>query len=139
MALSAFADKLQMPTPPEIENALGRSAALWAQLIDSVIRSSGGVTQTWSFSSAKYGWSLRLKKKERIILYMTPQRGQFLVGVVLGERASAGSGQDRISPSARTLIDEAPRYAEGRGIRFSVRTRHDLQVALELAALKSGS
>jgi hypothetical protein len=139
MALSAFADRSQKPTPAEIENVLGRSATLWAELIDSVIKNTGGMTQTWSFSSAKYGWSLRLKKKERIILYMTPQRNQFLVGVVLGERASAGSAQDRISPSTRTLIDEAPRYAEGRGIRLSVRTRHDLQVALELAALKSGS
>jgi hypothetical protein len=139
MALSAFADGSHLPTQAEIDNVLGRSAVLWAQLVDAVGKNSGGVTQTWSFSNAKYGWSLRLKKKDRIVLYMTPQRRRFLVGVVLGTGVSTGSRQDRISPSARTLIDEAPRYAEGRGIRFSVRTRHDLQVALELAALKSGS
>lgn len=88
MALSAFADRSQMPTPAEIEKVLGRSAAFWAQLIESVIKNSGGVTHTWSFSSSKYGWSLRLKQKERVILYTTPQRGQFLVGVVRAPPAS---------------------------------------------------
>ena len=139
MALSAFDDKSQVPTAAELTKMLGGSAKFWTDVVDAVTEKTGGVIQKWNFSGAKYGWSLRLKKNDRVILYLTPQRGSFLVGVVLGEKAAKTAQQEQISPSTLALIDEAPRYAEGRGIRLSVSTRHDLHVALELAALKADS
>lgn len=138
MALSACDDKSRVPTPAQIERILGKSAGLWTELIDGVAEKAGGVTTAWNFPGAKYGWSLRLKKKERVILYMTPQRGTFLVGVVLGEKAVKAAQEEHVSSSALRLIDEAPRYAEGRGIRLPVASRRALRVALELAALKTG-
>ena len=32
----------------------------------------GPVTEDWSFSGAKYGWILRLKRKKRVVLYLIP-------------------------------------------------------------------
>lgn len=139
MALSAFENKSRAPTAAEVRTVLGKTAILWTELIDSVAAASGGVTEAWNFSGAKYGWSLRLKKKERVLLYLTPQRGSFLVGVALGEKAAAAAVRQPSSSAALALIDKAPRYAEGRGIRMSVTTRRDVRIALELAALKVGA
>ena len=138
MALSAFDDPARAPTPDELDAALGHAARLWAELIAAVHRDTGDLTETWAFG-AKSGWSLRLVRKERNLVHMTPQAGRMLVGVVLGEKAIARAEAAGLA-SARTLdvADAAPRYTEGRGVRFPVETDEDLVVAMELARIKIG-
>ena len=138
MALSAFDDPARAPTPDEVDAALGHAARLWAELIAAVHRDTGELTETWAFG-AKSGWSLRLVRKERNLIHMTPQAGRMLVSVVLGEKAIARAEAAGFA-SARTLevADAAPKYAEGRGIRFPVDTDEDLVVAMELARIKLG-
>ena len=138
MALSAFDDPTRAPTPDELDSALGPAARLWPELIAAVRRDTGELTETWAFG-AKSGWSMRLVQKERNLVHMTPQAGRMLVGVVLGEKAIARAEAAGLA-SARTLevAAAAPRYAEGRGIRFEVETDEDLAVAMELARIKIG-
>lgn len=136
MALSAFDDKSRPPEPAALKDVLGKSAGLWDRLISHVTAKHAPITEQWNFSGAKFGWSLRLKRKERVVLYMTPQAGHFLVGVVLGEKAAKAAHQSGLPNSILTLIDSAPRYAEGRGIRLAVATREDLLAVQQLAAAK---
>jgi len=138
VALSAFDDPTRAPTPDELDSALGPAARLWPELIAAVRRDTGELTETWAFG-AKSGWSMRLVQKERNLVHMTPQAGRMLVGVVLGEKAIARAEAAGLA-SARTLevAAAAPRYAEGRGIRFEVETDEDLAVAMELARIKIG-
>ena len=138
MALSAFDDPTRAPTPDELDSALGPAARLWPGLIAAVHCDTGELTETWAFG-AKSGWSMRLVQKERNLVHMTPQAGRMLVGVVLGEKAIARAEAAGLA-SARTLevAAAAPRYAEGRGIRFEVETDEDLAVAMELARIKIG-
>jgi Protein of unknown function (DUF3788) len=79
---------------------------------------------------------MRLKRGDRILLYITPQAGCFLVGVVLGERAALAAEAWGASESLLKLIDDAPRHREGRGVRMTVRTSEDVAAALMLLALK---
>jgi len=138
VALSAFDDPTRAPTAGELDTALGPAARLWAELIAAVRRDTGELTETWAFG-AKSGWSMRLVQKERNLVHMTPQAGRMLVGVVLGEKAIARAEAAGLA-SARTLevAAAAPRYAEGRGIRFPVETDEDLVVVMELARIKLG-
>lgn len=135
MALSAFDDKSHCPTPAELARVLGPAAAAWRQLVDETARDHGPLVELWNFAGAKFGWSLRLKQKDRVVLYLTPQAGQFLVGLVLGEKAVAAAGRD-LPPAVLAALDEAPRYAEGRGLRLPVSERHDLPAILRLVAAK---
>ena len=139
MALSAFDDKWKPPDARAVARMLGKTAVLWDQLIAHVATRHAKLTELWAFSSAKSGWSLRLKSKERVILYLTPQEGHFLVSVVLGEKAVKAAHQSGLPPSVLSLIDGAPRYPEGRGIRLSVGKRDDLSTARHLADVKSAS
>jgi len=136
MALSVFDDKSRCPELSALNDVLGEAAGLWHQLVSHVADHYAPITEQWNFSGAKYGWSMRLKRKERVVLYMTPQAGQFLVGVVLGETAAAAAHKSGLPDSVLTLIDSAPRYAEGRGIRVAVGTADDLGAVQQLAALK---
>jgi hypothetical protein len=86
--------------------------------------------------SERWGWSLQLKKKKRTILYMTPCKKHFLVGFVLGEKAVKAAHESELPEALLALIDSAPKYPEGRGVRIEVRTKKDLEAIKQLAAVK---
>ena len=136
VALSAFDDKSPPPAPGELAAVLGRALGTWDDLIAHVEATYPPITQLWNFAGAKYGWSLRLKCKDRVVLYMTPQAGVFLLGLVLGEKTAQAAHEMELPDSVLPLIDAAPRYAEGRGIRLPVITGDDLAAVRALAALK---
>ena len=136
MALSAFDDKSKEPLAAELEGALGRSSARWDELVAHIAEEYAPLDQTWNFSGAKWGWSLRLKQRKRTVLYMTPCERHFLVGFALGEKAVNAARAGSLPDSIMAIIDEAPKYAEGRGVRIEVRIQADLEGVKALAAIK---
>ncbi len=136
MALSAFDDKGHRPEAAELTGVLADSAPLWSRLVAHLGESYPPITEEWGFTGAKYGWSLRLKRKDRVVLYLTPQAGRCLAGVVLGEKAVAAALGRGLSARAAALVEAAPRYAEGRGIRVEVAADDDAAVVEELVAAK---
>jgi hypothetical protein len=139
LALSSLDDGSHVPSRTEVDDSLGSSARLWARLVAGVAKVHAPIEQAWTFSGPKYGWSLRLKHGDRVLLYMTPQRGCFLLGVVLAEKAAQMAHDDGLPGPLLTTIDAAPRYAEGRGIRTQLATSDDLALARALADLKMTS
>ena len=136
MALSAFEDPSQPPSADELRFALGPSAALWNALLQHVQSACTPLSELWNHSGAKFGWSLRLKQEDRVILYLTPQRGAFLVGLVLGERAAQSAEAGSLPPLALAALTAAPKYAEGRGIRLSVTSQATLEAVQALIPFK---
>lgn len=136
MALSAFDDKSKKPTAADIQEVLGRAGAHWTGLISHVASEFPPVEEQWSYSGEKYGWSLRLKRKKRVILYMTPCERHFLVGFVLGDKAVKAARDAGVPEAVVATIDNAPRYGEGTGFRVEVRSRADLTAVKKLAAVK---
>lgn len=139
MALSVFDDRTHPPTAEDLRRTLGKAAPLWDRLIAEMAEAHAPIREEWNFAGEKYGWSLRLKRRARVVLYLTPQAGAFLLGVAIGEKAAASAATAGVSARVRKLIDEAPRYGEGRGIRFTVTTQGDVSAARQLAALKLGT
>jgi len=54
---------------------------------------------------------------------------------ILGERAVRAARASRLA-AANRLLDEAPRYPEGTGVRFEVRRAKDVALVRELARIK---
>jgi hypothetical protein len=136
MALSVFDDRSKEPEAMDLAIALGRSRAHWDSLVAHVAAEYAPLGKTWSFAGAKWGWSLRLKQKKRTVLYMTPCKRRFLVGFALGEKAVKAAHACPLPDSILTVIDEAKRFAEGRGVRVEVKTKTDLENVKGLAAIK---
>ena len=136
MAFSAFDDKSHEPEASELQETLGRAGARWDELVTYIASEYAPLTTTWGFAGAKWGWSLRLTQKKRAVLYMTAQIRYFLVGFALGEKAVRAAHAIPLDESVLTLIDEAPKFAEGRGVRIEVRTKHDIETVKRLAAVK---
>jgi hypothetical protein len=136
LALSAFDDETHPPEPNRFNTVLGKSFRAWTRLISEFAKVHGPIDEVWNFAAAKFGWSLRLKRKDRILLYLIPQAGQFLIGVVLGQAAANAALASDLPSDVLELIEAARPYAEGRGIRFSAKVSKDVDTVLRLAALE---
>lgn len=139
MALSAFDDKASEPGADELRRTLGRSGARWDELIEHLATKQAPLDTGWTYAGANWGWSLRLKRKKRTILYLTPRDRHFLVGFALGEKAVAAAHEAGLPEDVLAVIDGARKYAEGRAVRLEVRTKKDLQAVERLAAIKMAS
>lgn len=136
MALSAFAEKTRAPSDDELRAMLGRAYGPWKRLLALVAERVNPITEVWAFTSASTGWGLRLRHRERVIVYMTPQQNQFLVSFVLGEKAVAAAHAARLSATVLSAVAAAPRYAEGRGVRMTVKSSRQIPALAALAQLK---
>jgi hypothetical protein len=132
---NAFIGIKTLPVPEEVFAALGTTAEEWKQLVDW-LATQGVVDQEWKSSSVKYGWSLRIKLKKRTIIYLGPCAGCFRASFVLGDRAVAAARQSDLPKAVLKLLDEAPRYAEGTGLRVMVKSAKDLAAIQKLALIK---
>jgi hypothetical protein len=136
MALSAFDDKSKRPGAGDLKRMLGRTSAHWDDLIDHLAAEYAPLDRTWNYAGANWGWSLRLKQKKRTVLYLTPCPKHFLVGLVLGEKAVKSAHDSALPDSVLLAIDEAKKYAEGRGVRLEIRNKKALAHTKKLAAIK---
>jgi hypothetical protein len=136
MPLSSLTDKSHEPTDDAVRGVLGNAYEIWNHLIDLIEERIGPVSRAWGYTSKTTGWGLRLKQKDRIIVYMAPQTGRFLVSFALGEKAMAEAKGAKLSSALLTAIDTAPRYAEGRGVRVEVLRKSQVRDLAALAKIK---
>lgn len=137
MAFSTFVDKAHQPTEKDLRSVLGRSYSAWVRLIQLVSDRIAPISEVWGFTSASTGWGLRLKRNDRIILYMTPRENHFLVSFALGEKAVAAARTRKLPPAVLKAIESAPKYAEGRGVRLEVRQAREVTALATLAEIKN--
>lgn len=134
--LNAFAGKTDAPDDTELTLALGPAKTLWKKLVGDLEGKQVVNAQEWGSSSLKMGWSLRLKRKDRIIMYMIPMRGSFQVSLVLGDKGVKAARQSELPERVLKTIAGAKRYAEGTGIRLAVTGPEDLAAIEQLAQIK---
>lgn len=132
---NAFMGKAVAPTNEEVRCVLNSTADLWQQLIDWLVE-QGVTDREWHSYSVKAGWALRMKVKKRTIVYLAPYPGYFRVSFALGDRALEAARQSDLSKSTLELLEDAPRYAEGTGVRLTVKAPKDLGAIKKLALIK---
>jgi len=134
---NALIGKKTAPSEKEVVAAIGATKPLWDQLIASLQSDEFKVRDSeWKCPAAKYGWSLRLKRAGRNIIYLAPIRGGFRVAFVLGKKAVAAAMASDLSDAMKQIIKDAPVYPEGTGVRFEVRSPNDVLFAVKLARFK---
>ena len=136
MALSVFDDKLTPPTEASLKQALGKSFAIWNELKKVLAANYPPVSFEWGFTSKSTGWGMRIKQKERVILYMTPCEGYFLASLALGDKAVKAARESNLPNKVLKIIAGSRRYAEGTGVRLEIRSMSDVPIVEKLAAIK---
>jgi len=133
---NAFIGHSAVPADDELSAALGSLRPIWDQLL-SALKTQFGLSECeWTSYSPKAGWSIRVKKGKRNILYLTPCKGCFRVAFILGGKAVEAARGTKMPIRVLKLIDQGTRYPEGLGIRFDVTSPKDLGPIQTLTALK---
>ena len=137
IAPNAFIGRTAIPLDEDLSAALGPSArAAWDQLVAALAERYRVDGLEWNSYSPKAGWSLRLRRGKRTILYLAPCRGSFLAAFALSAKAVDGARQSDLPPQILEIIAQARRYAEGTAVRIPVVRPSELGAVLQLAALK---
>ncbi len=136
MLPNAFLDKSTKPTAAELAAELGAAKSLWDQVVADVASENGLDVQEWKSTSRKYGWSLRLRLKQRTIVYLSPHHGCFTASFVLGDKAVKAARAAGLPALVIKMLDEAKRYAEGTGLRIEVKGSKDVAIVEKLSAIK---
>ena len=135
-SLNVFKGKSTQPTSEELATALGPSSALWNQIVQSLSDDLDRSEQEWHSISPKYGWSLIVKVKKRRIVYLSPFAGYFQASFILGDKAMTAARAGNLAKPIVKILDEAPHYPEGTGVRLAVRSERDLPAIRKLAKIK---
>jgi hypothetical protein len=133
---NAFAGRASRPSETEVGLVLGTSQQLWRQLISDLARDLDLDGAEWNSSGVKYGWSYRLQRKARNIVYLGPRVGMFVAAFVLGDKAVAVVRKSDLPAYVLKMLAEANRFGEGTPLRIEVAKPEDIEVVKALARIK---
>jgi len=136
MVPNAFIGRTERPTDADLAKALGLLKPVWDGLLADLAARHGVTVQEWTSYSLKAGWSLRLKRGKRTIVWMAPCEGCFRVAFILGDKALLAARQSGLSARALRALDEAERYPEGTGVRLLIKRPADIPTVKKLAVVK---
>ena len=136
MAPNAFIGKTKQPTDVELTAALGPARATWDQLLADLAREHGVNVHEWNSYSPKAGWSLRVKRKARTIVWLGPRTGSFIAAFTIGDKAMQAARAGKLPQRIVKIMNAAPKYPEGTGVRIALKTPKDLAGVLALAVIK---
>jgi hypothetical protein len=125
------------PSEQALASELGAAQAIWKAILAALEEKNGPIDLEWKPSKGAFGWMCLLKHKKRTLLYLTPEKKSIQVAIVLGERAVDLALASPLPQAIKTMLQEAKPYAEGRGIRFPLRSAADLAVVEDLVAIKT--
>ena len=136
MPANAFINQLAPPTDKAVAAALGPAKAVWDQFLTGLARESAVNVHEWKCHSPKWGWTLRVKRKARTIVWLSPCERGFTVLFILGDKAMQAARQSTLPKRILGTLDAAPKYPEGTGLRLHVKTSREIGTLKKLAAIK---
>ena len=136
MLPNAFIGKSSAPTKQELRSELGSAMALWDRLLQELATELDVAACEWNSYSRKAGWSLKVKRGQRTIVYLSPCHGSFRASFALGDKAVEAALASKLPNPVLTNIREAKRYAEGTAVRIDVTGEKDITVIVKLAKSK---
>ncbi len=136
---SAFLDRASPPSDRELLRVLGRGALLWGRLLEELGAAHAPLKHSWSYSGTSHGWLLKLQHRGKTLCYLIPCSGFLVASFALRERAHAAALAHKWPAGVARALENAPSFAEGRGVKLELRAKGDLAAALKLVALKLAS
>lgn len=136
MGLSVFTDKAKRPGEEELSEALGETKRLWDALKGYANENYSNLIEDWKHYGKNSGWTMKLLMKKRNLFFLYPGQGQFVVVFVFGDRAVQAVENSSLPQDILDALKASPKYAEGRGLRVTVKTPQDLEHVKTLLTIK---
>jgi hypothetical protein len=136
MSVSVFEDKATMLDDKMLAKALGKSNRLWQEIKKHLKAEYGELVEDWKFYGQKSGWILKTLRKKRNLFFLIPLKGSFQMSFVFGDKAVAAVQKSDLPKELITELNNARKYAEGRGLRIDVENSADVENIKKLVEIK---
>lgn len=91
----------------------------------------------WNHCGKKHGWNYRIKDKKRVILYLLPRDLFFKLAFVFRQKPTDQILQsDAIPKEIKTELEQAMKYAKGRGIGIDIKNDSNILTIQKLIDIK---
>jgi hypothetical protein len=120
MSENVFKTKETRPDEEMIRGTLGAHYAHLEHLRQFLKDEIGETTEEWKYYGKKLGWTLKTFLKKRNLFFIGMYEGYFNIVFVFGEKAVDRVMDSEIDPSLKKELEEARKYAEGRGLSIKV-------------------
>lgn len=114
-----FTEKGIEPIEEMLENALGESYRLFVELVELTAL----LNQEWKFYSPKYGWSLKVFQKKKVLCYLTPGEGCFSFGMALRKNEKDLVLNSEVSENIKKTLSSEKKLMEGYPLRIKINNR----------------
>ncbi len=136
MGTNAFIGRTTPPNENDLAVALGPAKSIWDELLHVLAATNGASSREWKCYASQAGWSLRVKRHERTLVWLSPGKDCFHLLFILGGAAMTAARQAQLPQRVLRAIQEAPQYPEGAGVRLRVKSMRDLVAVKKLAVIK---
>lgn len=126
-----FIEKQNKPSEKSLAGALKESYDSFIELV----RLTDSLMQEWKFYSPKYGWSFKVFQKKKVLFYLTPGSGQFLLGMALRENEKDLILNSNVSAGLKADLVDGEKVMEGYPLRFEVKSKAQLTDIKKVIAL----
>ena len=120
MSENVFLLKEVKPTEELIKANLLDNYSQLEEIREFIDDTLGETQEEWKNYGKKIGWLLKKLYKKRNLFFITICSGYFKVTFVFGDKAVNSIVDSTISPTLKTALMEAMKYAEGRGLSIKV-------------------
>jgi hypothetical protein len=119
-----------------VARLLAEGRAAWKRL-EELLANTYGLEGTFHFMyGPRYGWALRFRRGDRLILAMYPNRGYLTVQVILGRAQVAAATAMSLPTHVSRALARATDYPEGRWLFVPVRSVRAADALQALIVLK---
>lgn len=134
-----FIDKTVKPDETKLKAAVGSSYKYWTELLKYAETTFPPTTIEWKYYGVKSGWTMKLFSGKRNLLFLMPYEGFFRVGMVFGDKAVAEINKPALPKEIITELNDAKKYAEGRGLRIDIKDKPSIEIVKKLLLLKASN
>jgi hypothetical protein len=133
---SVFADRMREPSRARLRKALAGACVAWDDL-EAYLAETYGLKGALHFMyGERYGWALRFRRGERLVLAMYPNESCLTVQLILGRAQVAAATAMRLPARVSRVLKAAKDYPEGRWLFIPVKSLESARELRSLIALK---
>jgi len=136
MAENYFIEKKTKPDLTSVKNILCDSYNIWENLLNQLKKDYKFISEEWKYYGTKYGWSQKIYLKKRNLFFFTACEKCFIIAFNFGDRGVKAVENSNLPGNLINKLVNAPKYAEGRGIKIIVQNESDIGQVLCLIRIK---
>jgi hypothetical protein len=128
-----FVQKEVTPDESKLKKALGELYSAYKQVLEL----TEAFDQEWKYYGKKHGWQLKVVRKGKALLYLTPQEKSFKIGFAARENEKERLLNSSLPPRTKEELATAKKYPEGYPLQLEIKGKADMRsVRLVIDVLK---